>query len=257
MTRLCFEQADGGALKLWERPIHGFEYVIGVDVAEEKLKEGYQRGRVTVQKLSRRDFTAGYVLERESARIVAAIHGSMNTPDAALMCYSTAMWFNEALLAIEVSGAGRGIQDIIANEWHYPRCFVQPAFHKIAVFGNQVSEFGWKTTTITRPLIISAVQQYLQDSDQTIPDKGLLDELGTMEYDRMGKPQASGRKKDDRVFAFGIALMARRYLLQSEGPEPEEQKYQHLPSFDQTAWKKVDELAAASTEAEREYDGDY
>ena len=71
---------------------------------------------------------------------------------------------------------------------------------------------GFSTTTKTRPLIISALDNYMKDKDILIRSNRLIDELFTFVWHN-GRPEAMRGYNDDLIMALSIGLWVRNTAL--------------------------------------------
>lgn len=230
--------SKGGNLKLWAAPVHGRNYVMGVDVAEGKAPESrFGKRRSALREA--RDFSCAVVIDRFSAQFCAMWHGYIDTTQFSHTVMNLGMYYNEALLAVEVTGPGNAVQ---ANlfDWGYTNFYVAPQENKIEA--KFQSFFGWKTSKQTRPRLISAIHEMLLEDWCDIPSDELLQEMRTLQFDKQGDERGLGVHKDDRVYAYGIALRVRMDdLMHASAPEASK-KYAHLPDMDRRIWEQNDKL---------------
>jgi len=71
---------------------------------------------------------------------------------------------------------------------------------------------GFSTTSKTRPLIISALDNYMKDKDILIRSNRLIDELFTFVWHN-GRPEAMRGYNDDLIMALSIGLWVRNTAL--------------------------------------------
>jgi hypothetical protein len=71
---------------------------------------------------------------------------------------------------------------------------------------------GFSTTTKTRPLIISALDTYMNDKDILIRSSRLIDEMFTFIW-HGGRAEAMKGYNDDLIMALGIGLWVRNTAL--------------------------------------------
>lgn len=232
-----------GPLRIWQDVQPGREYVIGVDTAEGKVRDKAVTSRHTETATSARDFSAACVIDRYNAALVALWHGTIDTHKYSIVVYNLARWYNDALVAIEVTGPGRAVQDNLTN-WGYPNCWVarRPQFADPSPGEN--IEFGWKTNHVTRPILIRSLHEMI-GSDAIIvpgmiPSMELLSEMKTMEVDDQGKERGIGRNKDDCVMAYGVAIQVRKESLELSAPEKKDERYKELPDADRKVWQQFD-----------------
>jgi hypothetical protein len=71
---------------------------------------------------------------------------------------------------------------------------------------------GFSTTSKTRPLIISALDTYMNDKDIMIRSSRLIDEMFTFVW-QSGRAEAMKGYNDDLIMALGIGLWVRNTAL--------------------------------------------
>ncbi len=238
--------SQGGNLKLWAPPIHGRNYVMGVDVAEGKAP-AHRFGKARSSARESRDFSCAIIIDRRSAQFMGIWHGYVDTTQLSHICMNLGMFYNQALIAVEVTGPGNAVQ---ANlfDWGYPNFYVAPMVNKLDA--KFQTFFGHKTTQQTRPLVIASIHEMLAEDSCDIPCEELLAEMRTMQFDSQGQERGIGANKDDRVFAYGIALRVRMEELLSSAPPTESQKYAHLDEMSARFWA-LNDKAEEAREQER------
>lgn len=239
-----------GKTLIWDEPVPDRGYTIGADVAEGKVRDGGAHQKLDELR-GERDFSAAYVLDDLTGDIVCAYHCNLNPYDLAADLLALALWYNKALIAIEVQGPGRGTQDALTR-WGYRNFFI-PLRRELVTpdFGDE-PQFGFKTTTTTRPLMVARVHEYLKESAARIRDVRLLQELETIEYDKQGKARGIGRNKDDRFMAFAIANYARCEKLHMAREYQQQDQLAHLPPADRYVWEQWARLTDPKNQQKRD-----
>lgn len=217
-------QHPGGHVRLWDWPLEGREYVMGVDPAE-----GVVRDRGTINKKiardpifgsDRPDFCAAVVLDRETGEHVASWLGYQEPFDFARSLMALALVYNNALMAVEINGPGYAVLQILVRDLHYSNLYRSAHYGNVRHDDKEI-EFGWRTNDVLRPLLIARVHA-LRESGWMTRDPVLTKQLGTMQYDENGKARAKGHDKDDLVLALAIGLQARHESLSGMlAPPPE------------------------------------
>ena len=69
--------------------------------------------------------------------------------------------------------------------------------------------FGFRTTSITRPLILANLQEIVKDEIEKINDKDTLREMLTFIVNKNGRAEAEDGYHDDLVMALAIAYYIR------------------------------------------------
>lgn len=177
---------EGGNIRIWEEPIKGHTYVIGADTAGEGS-----------------DWFRAYVLDKnEDGRQVASYRDQTDEGLFTKQYYYLGLYYNYALLAPECNFSTYVTMKL--QEWGYLNMYVREA---IDTYTQRISKkFGFRTTSLTRPLIIDMLADVIRDHIDLINDDDFLREaLSFIKNDR-GRPEAASGEHDDCVFAMAIAF---------------------------------------------------
>jgi len=177
-----------GELLIWEKPVKGRFYIIGADVAE-----GLPSG----------DNSVASVIDATSANQVAELTVKVDTTTFGDMLVWLGQWYNTALIAPERNNNGHAVIQHLDREALYP-----------AIYKHTDDRYGWQQNSQTRPIVVSYMQDFVRDAVHTINSKDLIQEGLTFIRNERGRPEAAGKgrpggNKDDRLFAWGIALAVR------------------------------------------------
>lgn len=190
-------------LLIWEKPLKGFKYVIGCDVAE-----GIGG-----------DYSVIEVFNAHTGE-QAAEFASNHIPPDTLGNYLVEIgkMYNTALLVIEVNNHGLSvINSIKARYYNIYRREIRDR-----VTNERQESLGWKTTGVTKPLLVDALEQAIRDQDLMIRSYESIKEMKTfVQTDDQGKQGygAEGSSHDDRVIAIGLALQGIRNVPMMKKPE--------------------------------------
>lgn len=226
-----------GKLRIWDEPIPTAKYVIGIDVAENRVRDrNVTRGKPSLGH-SWPDYSAACVLEMQDGQHVATWHGHMDPTEFAFACAAIGHHYNNALLVVEINGPGTAVVEVLRKTVEYSNLYRNKVFNRIG--GDPVSsEHGFRTGPTTRPILISHIHQVLNYGRLFTRDPILVRELRTMEYDESGVERSRGRNKDDLVMAFGLALMGRAESL-TGGLDLPEPSFEHLSPDDRLTKHRI------------------
>ncbi len=172
---------------IYKKPEPGVPYVIGGDIAGEGS-----------------ECFCAQVLDNRSGEQVAVYHTGYDEAAYAQQLYCLGRYYNDALIASEVNTG------IYANEllrsWGYPRMFRRQRVDRYS--GRDEPRYGFKTTSITRPLIISGFVTFCKEGLELIHDEGTLDEMLSFVRNENGREEHRRGATDDRIMAYSIALFA-------------------------------------------------
>jgi len=186
---------------IWEPPNYSKDYIVCADVG---------RGDSA-------DYSAFHVIELESLTQVAEYKGRINTKDFGNMLVSVATEYNDALLIIENNNIGWAtIQQVIDRD--YPNLFYTSKDLQYVDVQHQMNNkinrqernmvAGFSTTSKTRPLIISKLEEFFREDSVIVRSNRLIDELLTFVYIN-NRAEAMTGYNDDLVMSFAIGLWVR------------------------------------------------
>jgi hypothetical protein len=191
---------DGNLWK-WEYPDFQKSYMVVADVA---------RGDGS-------DYSTAHVIDIDTATQVAEYRGKLETKDFGNFLVSLSTEYNDALLVVENANIGwAAIQQVIDRG--YKNLFYMSTDLKYVDVENQITNryraqerglvAGFSTTSKTRPLIISKLDEYFREKSVTVRSTRLIDELFTFIFIN-GRAEAMKGYNDDLVMAFAIGLWVR------------------------------------------------
>lgn len=177
-----------GQLAIYEQPQRQGDYWIGIDVAS-----GLVRG----------DYSAMAVIERKSLLPVAFWHGR-NDPDLlGEEAVKLAVFYNQAMLVPEINNQGIAVVSSI-RRLHYPRIYRARQINRTEELLS--SEFGFRTGSQSKSLIINTLARYIREDALRLRDKETIAECISYIWDEKGSTNARAGCHDDRVMALAIAL---------------------------------------------------
>lgn len=183
-------------LRIYKPPVAGGLYVCGVDTSE-----GVEGG----------DYTAVTIINRKTGEEVAFYRGLI-TPDAlAKKLNSWGRLYNNALMVVEINNHGL-VTVTELKKMTYPSMYFRPAkFDTIAE--PYSAKLGWKTTLVTKPLLIDDLDKSLREDAIVIHSKETLDEMLTYVYNENNDMEPMARKyHDDCIMATGVAMQGFKVL---------------------------------------------
>ena len=186
-----------GYITLFKAVEHRHPYVLAIDPAGDGS-----------------DYTAINVLDNRSSEQVCTLHmQNMSTLEIACQAYAIGQYYNNALIASETNFAPEVMSTLL--ELGYDNLYVMQADGNDMNQGNK-KRFGFKTTQITRPYVISFLVEYVNKSSQLINSYATLIEaenfvrvVKTIDGRTKDKAQANAGQHDDLLMSLGIALYIR------------------------------------------------
>jgi hypothetical protein len=192
-------------LWVWEHPNYNRQYMISADVA---------RGDGA-------DYSTAQVIDIEDSSQVAEYKGKIDTKDFGNFLTALATEYNNALLVIENSNVGWACIQQVIDRGYGNLFYMSNDLKYIDVERQMSSKYyrdekqmvaGFSTTSKTRPLIISALDTYMNDKDIIIRSQRLIDELFTFIWSG-GRAEAMKGYNDDLTMALAIGLWVRNTAL--------------------------------------------
>lgn len=191
-----------GRLSIWEDPIPGNRYVIAVDVSKGEYSK---------------DWDHAFIVNLSTLEQAAEWRGRVDLNDLSEVCLLLCSYYNNAILAPEVTGLGAGLLAILerARYWNlYRRVTVD-------TIGGPTVMLGWDTNRKTKPAMVSLMQKALREDYIKIRSKKVLEEMGaytkTILYSKSGiddntaKMSAPSGKNDDACVAAMIGNAVSHY----------------------------------------------
>ena len=179
---------DGGYISIYEDRIMGHPYVIGGDTAGEGS-----------------DYFVGQVLDNTNGRQVCTLRHQMDEDLYAKQMYCLGIYYNAALISIEANFSSYPVREL--QRLRYPRQYVRTAEDTYTRKPKQ--SFGFRTTPVTRPVIIAGLVEIVRESVDLLNDADTLGEMLTFVRNEKGRAEAEEGAHDDCVMALAIAYYSR------------------------------------------------
>lgn len=231
--------AQAGSFRIWDPPIKTRKYVIGIDVAEGKVRDRTNRMRRSYSYSDRRpDYSAAVILELESGSHVATWHGYADPPDFAAVCAAMGWHYGGALLVPELNGPGLVVVTELTRTFKYTNLYQSRTWNRLEgdFMGN---EFGFRTTVQSRKVLIGHIYRHVNSDFAFTRDERLISELRTMEMDDNGIERARAPNNDDLVMALGLALTG-RYEYFHGTIHADDEPGRRLDEFDRKVWRRLE-----------------
>lgn len=155
------------------------------------------------------DYFTGHVLDAKTGMQVAVLKHRFDADQYTRQMYCLGMYFKWALIGIEANFDSFPIKEL--QRLGYPNQFVREAIDTYT--GKKEKRFGFKTTTLTRPTIISRLVAIVRDHVEMINDKDTLEELLTIVRNEKGRIEAPEGGHDDQMMGLAIAHEVREQVV--------------------------------------------
>lgn len=188
ISDIRFNENIKGTIKIFEEPQEGVPYVLAGDTAGEGSD----------------NFTA-QVINNITGKQVAVLKQQYSELEYAQQVYCLGLYYNTALIGIETNFSTYPNEKL--QEWDYPNLYIR---EKADTYVNRYNKsFGFKTTPVTRPLILGQLQEIVIEEIDNINDIDTLREMLTFIKNKVGRPEAEVGFHDDLVMALAIVYYIR------------------------------------------------
>lgn len=186
ITHIRWINDPGGYIKIYQVPNvpRMTEYCIGGDTAGEGS-----------------DFFTGHVLDAATGEQVAVLRHQFDADQYTRQMYCLGKYYKDALIGIEANFDSYPIMEL--QRLGYLKQYAREA--QDTYTGKTEKRFGFKTTSLTRPTIISRLIEIVREHCNTINDKDTLDELLTIVRNEKGRIEAPEGGHDDMMMGLAIA----------------------------------------------------
>ena len=183
LTNIRWVSDKAGYIKLYDVP-RLTEYCIGGDTAGEGS-----------------DYFTGHVLDAKTGVQVAVLRHQFDADQYTRQMYCLGRYYKDALIGIEANFDSYPLREL--QRLGYPKQYTREA--QDTYTGKTEKRFGFKTTSLTRPTIISKLIEIVREHCDTINDKDTLEELLTIIRNEKGRIEAPQGGHDDMMMGLAIA----------------------------------------------------
>lgn len=212
--RRSYEIAPG--IFVWEDFSEDGLYLIAADPSE-----GIHRGASSGMdsEIGGSDFSAAYLGDVRTMRIVGAIHGRFPPDEFAQKLAWLGKRYGDACLMVERNNHGQLVLYVL-EEAGYPLLYRHIEYDAA---GQTFLKLGFPTNVATRPLILDTLGALLKRRAFANPDPRFWSEAHGFQRNDAGKPEAAEGRHDDRVmaaalWAYGATLGSRSWGASGEAP---------------------------------------
>ena len=186
ITNIRWVDDNSGYIKIYQEP-HGTS-VIGGDTAGDG-----------------EDFFVAQVLDADG-HLCATLHHKFDEDLYVKQVYCLGAYYH-SLIAIESNFSTFPNREL--QRLKYPNLYVREKYDQIRA--DVQERFGFRTTSVTRPIIIAQLVEIVRTNIEWVTDRETLQEM--LSFVKLnGKPQASEGAHDDLVMALAIAYEALKQI---------------------------------------------
>ena len=151
------------------------------------------------------DYFTGHVLDAKTGVQVAALKHQFDPDQYTRQMYCLGKYYKNALIGIEANVDSLPIIEL--QRLGYNNQYVREV--QDTYTGKTEKRFGFKTTLLTRPTIISRLIQIVREEVDSINDMDTLEELLTITRNEKGRIEAPEGGHDDQMMGLAIAHQVR------------------------------------------------
>ena len=155
------------------------------------------------------DFFTGHVLNAKTGEQVAVLRHQFDSDQYAKQMYCLGKYYKDALIGIEANFDSYPIMEL--QRLGYLKQYTREA--QDTYTGKTEKRFGFKTTSLTRPTIISRLIEIVREHCNTINDTDTLEELLTIIRNEKGRIEAPEGGHDDMMMGLAIAHHIREQVV--------------------------------------------
>lgn len=188
LTNIKWQDDEVGYIKIYELPKRLYPYVLSGDTAGEGS-----------------DFFTGHVIDNTNGRQVAVLKQDIDEDLYAKQMYCLGEYYNNALIGIETNFSTYPQKELerLGYKNFYIRDIEDKYTHK------KEKAYGFKTTMLTRPIILADLVRIVRENIEYIVDTETLEEMLTFVKMATGKAEAQEGYHDDLVMALAIVYYIR------------------------------------------------
>lgn len=147
------------------------------------------------------DFFTAHVLDAKTGAQVAHLKHQFDADQYTRQMYCLGKYYRDALIGIEANFDSYPIKEL--QRLGYYKQYTREA--QDTYTGKVEKRYGFKTTSLTRPTIISRLIEIVREHCDTICDKDTLEELLTIVRNERGRIEAPEGGHDDDMMGLAIA----------------------------------------------------
>ncbi|MCQ2087686.1 MAG: PBSX family phage terminase large subunit [Bacilli bacterium] len=160
------------------------------------------------------DYFTAHVLDAATGEQVAALKHQFDADQYAKQMYCLGKYYKDALIGIEANFDSYPIMEL--QRLGYYNQFVRTKVDEYT--GKTEKRFGFRTTMLTRPTIISRLIEIVREECESINDKDTLLELLAIVRNEKGRIEAPEGAHDDNMMGLAIAHHIREQVVFDNEP---------------------------------------
>ena len=179
---------ENGYIRIYEDVKPGYPYVLAGDTSGEGS-----------------DNFTGQLIDNTTGKQVCTLKQKFDEDLYTKQMYCLGTYYNNALIGIESNFTTYPIQEL--QRLNYPNQYMRETEDSIT--HKLEKRFGFRTTSLTRPLVIAALVQIVRETIELFNDADTLEEMLTFVRNEKGRPEAQLGSHDDLIMAMCIVYYIR------------------------------------------------
>lgn len=215
--RLRFLVRERGELSIYKQPQKGKEYMIGADSAQGiDITKG--KGKADP------DYACAPVADRDTGEIVAVLRARLTPAEFARQLFMLGCYFNWAQIVPEINNHGWATVNALVTDTTERRGYpTNLIYHRIRTTDQDPQQradlIGFMTTPITRPQMISTLDEALRTQALIVYDAVLQQECRTFVIKADGKAEGAFGCHDDGVIGLALVCVGLQEMPRIERPK--------------------------------------
>lgn len=161
------------------------------------------------------DYFTGHVLDARTGEQVAVLKQQFDADQYTKQMYCLGAYYKTALIGIEANFDSFPIMEL--QRLGYMNQYVRE--QQDTYTGRTEKRFGFKTTSLTRPTILSRLIEIVREHTVLLNDKDTLEELLTIIRNEKGRIEAPEGGHDDQMMGLAIAHYVREQVVFNQETE--------------------------------------
>ena len=181
-------ESEDGYVRIYSDVKKNYPYVIGGDTSGEGS-----------------DNFIGQVIDNTTGIQVCTLKHQFDEDLYTKQMYCLGKYYNNALIGIESNFTTYPIQEL--QRLNYPNQYMRETEDSIT--HNIQKKFGFRTTSLTRPLVIAELVQIVREDTDLFNDIDTLSEMLTFVRNEKGRAEAQAGSHDDCIMSMAITYYIR------------------------------------------------
>lgn len=203
-------ESDDGYIRIYEDVKRCYPYVLAGDTSGEGS-----------------DNFTGQLIDNTTGKQVCTLKQQFDEDLYTKQMYCLGKYYNNALIGIESNFTTYPIQEL--QRLNYPNQYMRETedsmTHKLE------KRFGFRTTSLTRPLVIAELVQIVRENVEQFNDIDTLGEMLTFVRNEKGRAEAQAGSHDDLIMALAIVYYVREQQSFQVQEETTETKKKWIEEF--------------------------